>query len=109
MARKIDQMDAMMTAARALGDVDEGTSCSQTSFKIGGKPFLYIGEQGGRYKAMFRLKTSLDEADAMAADAPKDVQVGKNGWVTARFSAEHPMAARTWKKWLKESFAIAGG
>lgn len=102
-------IDAMLKAARDLGDVVEGQSCSQTSFKTGGKAFFYVGEQGGRFKAMFRLSDSLDQAQAMTDATPDDVQIGKFGWVTARFSSDKPMPVRLWKKWLKESYAIAIG
>lgn len=104
---KADPEATLRDAARSLGDVDEGTSCSQTSFKVGGKPFLYVGQQGGRSKAMFKLDASLAQAETMAAAAPDDVQIGKHGWVTARFTAAQPLPARTWKRWLKESYALA--
>ena len=104
-----DPREAMKEAARSMGDAQEGTACTQTSFKAGNKSFFFVGEQGGRLKAMFRLKDSLPQAESMAAATPEDVQVGKHGWVTARFTAEKPMPARVWKKWLKESFSIATG
>lgn len=105
--RVVDPSELMREAARALANVDEGTSCSQTSFKVGGKAFLYVGEQGGRSKAMFKLSDSMAQAERMAGDSPDDVQVGRQGWVTARFSVEKPLATRVWKKWLKESYKLA--
>ena len=109
MATKTDPLDTMKAAARAMEGAVEGQSCSQASFKAGGKAFFYAGEQGGRCKAMFRLKASLDDAEAMASDSPDEVQVGNQGWVTARFDPGKPLAARVWKKWLKESHALATG
>lgn len=47
-------------------NVDEGTSCTQSSFKTSGKALLLIGERGKRYKAMFRLKKSKAEASSLA-------------------------------------------
>lgn len=110
MSRKpADPREAMKAAARSMGDVQEGEACSQSSFKVDGKAFFYVGEQGGRIKAMFRLRDGLAQAERMAAAAPDDVQVGKHGWVTARFSHDQPLSARVWKPWLQESFAIASG
>ena len=110
MAKRLSNpSDLMRDTARAMQSVDEGTSCSQSAFKVKGKAFFYVGEQGGRFKAMFKLDQSLGEAQDMADEAPKDVQVGKNGWVTARFSTEQPMPSRLWKKWLKESYKSAAG
>lgn len=88
-------------------EVDEGTSCTQSSFKTGGKAFLFVGEQGGRSKAMFKLETSRSEAEKLAQQHPADYQVGSGVWVTARFSADKPMPAKRWKKWLDESYELS--
>ena len=101
-----DASEPIRIQAGQFAGVDEGTSCTQSSFKNGGKAFLYIGQQGGRHKAMFKLDRSMSEAQALAAEAPKDYQVGKNAWVTARFSDDAPMPVRRWKKWLKESYEL---
>ncbi|CAM2065319.1 MmcQ/YjbR family DNA-binding protein [Sulfidibacter corallicola] len=85
--------------------VVEGTSCTQSSFKVGKKAFLYIGMQGGRYKAMFKLQDSIPEAAELAETDPTSYEVGKFGWVTARFSADDPMPKTLWEKWLDESYA----
>ncbi len=102
-----DPTEQIRICASEYIDVDEGTSCTQSSFKTGGTAFLFIGEQGGRYKAMFKLKASKNEATALAKKAPKDFQVGSGMWTTARFSAEAPLPKRLWKKWLDESYALS--
>jgi len=88
-------------------DVDEGTACTQSSFKVGGKAFLFVGEQGGRSKAMFKLDQSRAQASQLAAQHPEDYQVGSSIWITARFSAEKPMPEEVWQKWLDESYALS--
>ncbi len=108
-ARANDPTEPIREKASRYPGVDEGTACTQSSFKAGGKGFLYVGEQGGRYKAMFKLERSIPEATALAEAHPADVQVGKGGWVTARFSAEEPMPKGRWTKWLDESYALAVG
>lgn len=110
-AKAKDPTEVIRLKASKYPDVDKGTACTQTSFKACGKGFLYIGEQGGRYKAMFKLKDSIPEAEKLAAKAPEDFQVGSGSWVTARFTAEKPLAKTLWVKWLDESYAlsVAGG
>lgn len=110
-AKAKDPTEAIRLKASQYPDVDKGTACTQMSFKACGKGFLYIGEQGGRYKAMFKLKDSIPEAETLAAKAPEDFQVGKGGYVTARFTAQMPMPKKLWAKWLDESYAlsVAGG
>ena len=104
-----DPTRAIREHAGRYPDVDTGTSCSQTSFKTKGKAFLYVGEQGGRYKAMFKLKASRGQALALAKQRPKDVQVSTGAWVTVRFSAEAPLPKTLWKPWLDESYRLSNG
>ncbi len=106
-AQAKDPTEPIREAAAAFPDVAEGTSCTQGSFKVGKKAFLYIGPQGGRYKAMFKLDASQAQAQKLAAERPDDFQAGS--WVTARFSADKPLPKRLWTKWLRESHAIASG
>ena len=102
-----DPTEAIRVKASKYPNVDEGTSCTQSSFKTGGTAFLFIGEQGGRYKAMFKLKDSKTEAESLARKQPKDFQVGSGVWVTARFSDDKPLPKKLWQKWLDESYALS--
>lgn len=109
MPKAKDPTEAMRVRARKFPDAVEGASCTQTSFKRGGKKaFFYVGEQGGRFKAMFKLDASLAEVRKLAKTAPDDYQHGNGGWVTARFTAEAPLAKKTWEAWMKESYELAG-
>ena len=102
-----DPTEPIRAKAGQYPDVVEGTSCNQTSFKIGKTSFLFIGEQGGRYKAMFKLDASKPEAVALAAEQPDDYQAGSHIWVTTRFSAENPMPTKLWQKRLEESYQLS--
>ncbi len=101
-----DPTEPIRLRASQYPNVDKGTACTQSSFKSGKKAFLYIGEQGGRYKAMFKLDKSMDEAIGLSQSDPDQYEVGSTGWVTARFSTKNPIPARRWKKWLDESYGI---
>ncbi len=103
----LDPTEAMRLQASQYPGVDEGTACTQSAFRTGKQAFLYVGMQGGRYKAMFKLDKSRAEASRLAAREPDRFQVGSTSWVTARFSAEQPMPRTLWKKWLDESYGIA--
>lgn len=98
---------AMRERAASYELVDEGTACTQTSFKTGKKSFFFVGEQGGRFKAMFKLEASREEAIALADAHPDDFQVGSNIWVTARFSTDAPMEEELWQRWLDESYELS--
>ena len=102
-----DPTEPIRQMASELPDVAEGTACTQGSFKVGKQAFLYIGPQGGRYKAMFKLDASRAQAEELAEERPDDFQVGSTAWVTVRFSSEKPLPKRLWTRWLKESHALA--
>jgi hypothetical protein len=104
-----DPTQAIRLKASRYPGVADGTSCTQTSFKAGGKAFLYIGMQGGRYKAMVKLRESMPEATKLAKQDPNSYEVGSTGWVTARFTAESPWPKRLWEKWLDESYELSHG
>ena len=107
MAKAKDPTVPIKLRASRYPGVDEGTACTQSSFKANTKGFLYIGEQGGRFKAMFKLESSIPEATKLAKKQPNNYAVGKGGWVTVRFSAEKPIPKKLWQRWLDESYEIA--
>lgn len=104
-----DPTEPIRRRAGRYAGVDEGTACTQMSFKSGRKAFLYVGMARGRYKAMFCLKHSLADATSRATKEPDRFEVGSMGWVTARFTADQPLPKSLWEKWLDESYQISIG
>ena len=90
-ASKKDPTEPIRLKASRYPAVDKGTACTQSSFKTGKRAFLYIGMQGGRYKAMFKLQRSMSDAIKLAEKEPNRFEVGSTAWVTARFTADKPM------------------
>lgn len=111
MAATKDPTKPLMTAAAELPDVVEGTSCNQSSYKVGRKAFLYVGPgpKGVGFKAMFKLEASVEAARALSESEPARVEVGVGNWVTTRFTAEEPLPKKIWSRWLKESYTLAAG
>jgi len=58
---------------------------------------------------MFKLDASIPQALDLAEKKPKWFEVGKNGWVTARFTAEEPLPKQIWDNWLAESYNLTCG
>lgn len=106
-----DPIQALKEAAAAFPDAVEGQSCSQTSYKVGKKAFLYVGlgAKGIGYKAMFKLEASAEEAKELAKSEPERFELGVGNWVAVRFSIEKPLPKKIWSRWLKESYAAATG
>lgn len=111
MPRTDDPTDAIRKAAAAFPGVLQGTSCSQTSYKAGKGTFLFIGPgaRGQGFKALFKLDRSRGQAEKLAASQPDRFEVGATGWVTARFTAEKPLPAAIWRRWLRESYELTCG
>ena len=111
MGESEDATEAICEKAASFPDVAIGTSCNQTSFKLGKSSFLFIGPgaKGQGFKAMFKLSRSMKRARELAEKDPDRFQVGSTDWVTVRFSNEEPLAKSIWQKWLKESFEICLG
>ena len=103
-----DPTDPIRNKAASYSEVAKGTSCTQSAFKAGRGTFLFIGpgRKGKGFKAMFKLEDSLQDAQARAAAEPTRFEVGKTGWVTARFTAQEPLPRAIWEQWLEESYAI---
>ena len=106
---KKDPLDAIRRHAGKKAGVDAGKACTQDSFKVGGKAFLYVGMQGGRCKLMLKLGASMDEAKTLAKKEPDRFEVGKTGFVTVRFPPDDPLPATHWRKWINESYTVASG
>ena len=106
-ADKSDPSEPIRLKASRYPGFESGTSCTQSSFKTGKGAFLYIGMQGGRHKAMFKLQKSMPEARKLAEKQPDRFQVGSTAWVTARFTTEEPIPKKLWEKWLDESYELA--
>ena len=111
MANAQDPTDPIRQKAVTFPEVAKGTSCTQSSFKAGKGTFLFIGPgpKGKGFKAMFKLKESMSEAEKLAAEDPKRFEVGSTGWITTRFTADEPLPERIWEPWLAESYELTVG
>lgn len=106
---EVDPTEEIRDKAAAYPEVAKGTSCNQSSFKTAKKSFLFIGPgpKGVGFKAMFKLKASMPEAESLANEYPGQFEVGNTGWVTARFTADEPLPKDIWQRWLDESYELS--
>lgn len=93
--------DQLRGVALSLPETSEGTSCVNRAFKVRKKNFLFLGEKDGEVRLMVKLVESLAGAEALAD--PR-IDVGRLGWVTARFEPEDPPDVGMLERWVVESF-----
>lgn len=91
----------LRAVALSLPETAEGTSCVNRAFKVRKKNFLFLGEKDGEVRLMAKLVESLPDVQALAD--PR-VDVGRTGWVTARFDPEDPPDVGMLERWVVESF-----
>jgi hypothetical protein len=103
-------MKALRTLALKYPDCEEGVACKGTAvecstFKVGGKAFLFLGRADLRVK----LSDSLREAEKLAAKEPGRVTVGAHGWVKVTFSDDQPPPLDVLGLWIDESYQLMAG
>ena len=71
-------IDDIIRQAEKMPHVIKGTSCNQTSFKVGNSAFLFVGPgpKGVGYKAMFKLEKSKQKATELSQKSPDQYEVG---------------------------------
>jgi predicted DNA-binding protein (MmcQ/YjbR family) len=104
--RRSDTMQILRKIAMRYPEVEEGTVCNKTAFKVRNKGFLFVGSDDNSYNVMLKLGDSLPQAAKLAAQTPAGYKVGSNGWVTATFEKDQTPRADLFEKWIDESFRL---
>lgn len=73
----------------------KGTALESTTFKLGGKAFLFVQPKNGSFIVRLKLQRSLPKAKRRGYEA------GANGWVKITFASEDPPAVLS--TWVDES------
>lgn len=102
-------MKTLKAFAQSLPDATEGIACEGTAlekstFKAGGKAFLFLSAQD----AMMKLGESLAEATALAAKEPEGCRVGAHGWATITFAVSS-ISQDQLVRWVEESYRLLAG
>lgn len=100
-------IDGWFRLAMSYPETVASGACTRTAVKVRKKGFIYLGLKGDEYNALFKLGPSLDEAAALAAEAPARFQVGKTGWVTVRFPLDATPPEGLMARWMEESFRLS--
>jgi hypothetical protein len=111
MARKAhtyrDPLDALRTIALRYPEAEEGIACAGTAaerrtIKARNKAFVFLG----RADIMVKLRGSLPEASALAAQDGNRCKAGANGWVKLTWSADAHAPVELLARWIDESYRL---
>ncbi len=97
-------LDSLREIAIAMPNAEEGVSCNNATFQVGGKNFYFLGMQKGEVLSRLKLVDSLAEAEELAAKDEARYSAGKGGWVTVRLSPTGRLPKQRMKKWIAESY-----
>ena len=104
-----DLVHALRKLALSLLDVVETTACAgtaleQSSYRTGGKAFLFAQRKGELAVVRLKLGPSLGAAQ----ESPDGVEVGKGGWTTCRLPIAMKLTT-TLAEWVRESHRLFAG
>lgn len=97
-------LDALREMALAMPNAEEGVSCNNATFQVGGKNFFFLGMQKDQVLLRFKLVDSLEEAQDLAKKDAARYQAGKGGWVTVRLAPTARLPKQRLAKWIRESY-----
>ena len=80
----------------------KGTAVESSSFKVGGKAFLFL--RSGT--AMLKLEKSKSEAIELARRSPHLCKTGSGGWTTVALTEPSELEPGLLESWIAESYAL---
>lgn len=101
-----ERLLGLRNLALKLPEVVEEPSCNKKAYRARKKGFLFLGWKPEGITIMVKLKDSLAQAEALAADAPEIYKIGKFGWVTLHYPKDMAPPAGLLEGWLLESFRV---
>ena len=94
--------------ARALDypDAAEEFPWGERVVKVAGKIFVFLNQGAGGTVVTMKLRQSHGEAMMMPFVKPTGYNLGRAGWVTARFEPDEPLPVSLLAAWIDESYRL---
>jgi predicted DNA-binding protein (MmcQ/YjbR family) len=100
--------EALRKAALAYPETTEDHPWDHIAIKVKGKVFLFLGNDAEGLGMSMKLPDSHKHAVALPFAFPTPYNLGKSGWVSAKFSPGDEVPLEMLLEWLDESYrAIA--
>ena len=100
--------DLEVLRATALGypDAAEEFPWGERVAKVRGKIFVFLNERDDGVTVTLKLRASHGEAMAMPFVAATGYNLGRAGWITARFDPGEPLPLGMLTAWIDESYRL---
>jgi predicted DNA-binding protein (MmcQ/YjbR family) len=100
--------DLEILRARALEypDAAEEFPWGDRVVKVGGKIFVFLNHGDDGVTVTLKLRASHGEAMTMPFIKPTGYNLGRAGWVTARFEPDAPLPVSMIGAWIDESYRL---
>ena len=99
---------ALRKIATAYPDTREDHPWGHSAFKVKGKIFLVISHEKDHLRLSLKLPVSRHAALQLPFASPTGYNLGRSGWVTAKFVKGDDVPLEMIEEWIAESFrAIA--
>jgi predicted DNA-binding protein (MmcQ/YjbR family) len=94
----------LRAAALAYPDAREEFPWGESAFKVKGKVFLFFGADAKELGLSVKIPRSAMAALMMPFAFPTPYNLGKSGWVSAKFGARDKVPVELLLSWIDESY-----
>jgi len=101
-----DELEALRARALAYPEAVEEFPWGERVIKVRGKIFVFLNRGDSGTAVTAKLRASHGEAMMMPFVKPTGYNLGRAGWVTARFEPGEPLPVGLLLAWMDESYRL---
>lgn len=102
----MSDLETLREAALAYPDAAEDFPWGEWVVKVRGKIFAFLNQGDDGPVVTLKLRASHGEAMTMPFVRPTGYNLGRAGWVTARFATGEHLPVGMLKAWIDESYRL---
>ena len=104
--RAVTDLEILRAAALRYPDATEAFPWGERVVKVRGKIFVFLNEGDGGAVVTLKLRAAHGEAMVMPFVAATGYNLGRAGWITARFAPGEPLPVGMLTAWIDESYRL---
>jgi len=104
--KPMSELESLRDQALDYPEAAEEFPWGERVVKVVGKIFVFLNRGDGGIAVTLKLRASHAEAMMMPFVKPTGYNLGRAGWVTARFAPDEPLPMTLLAAWLDESYRL---